>query len=646
MKLYVTYTPSDLAEHAQKVCSKGRDLGWDLVNSVEIVDPLIRQTELDRSDAFLLLSASFYGGGEGVVSAQEAEWEAAQEKSMARGALLVNPMGNWPLHKVQKGDAKVAALERFHAKVKKSPFRYFDSDVNSICDVLEELLGEIRVAANERKQVNLFVVWDFSVQGLDFILAAFQKRPPEGFKVKVLGIPGAGGAGEIFRDIVLTGIKESHRVLIVTDRPNANVGFEAGLALGFGKPISLVFFCSSVPDWLKTSAFKGFVVNPVQDLDQLREVVRKDDNWYMPPAPKNIPVYGKTLFLSPSCYVGSALREALMEEQKTRHSSWRVIGNNRFNLNDLQSEFPDVTQVIWCISSFAQGADNRDGAENAANAVICGWFYARTLSTAPDTIDKRVLVMRQEGAREVIDVGVKESVFKNSDEFLGSVKVISDNDYALPEPVTLPEDVFSASEYSMVCVPRLQGDSEREKRLWVGRYPVTNRQYEIFCQRKNYPEPEYWSNKTHRPNQPVVNVSLEDVDKFCAWADLELPDRALWDYFSRAGSGRKYWWGDDHDLVSEVAWTENNSGKQLHDVGEKRASTWGLYDIFGNVWEWTARYTQLVTTGISGDQKEVPRAKIFGGAYDSPLDKVTLPVECPVTEKKGSIGFRCVKFTD
>jgi hypothetical protein len=573
VKLYVTYTPSDLAEHAQEVCSKARDLGWELVNSVEIVDRSNRQRELDSSDALLLLSASFYGDEEGAAtSAQEADWEAAQEKSIARGALLVNPNASWPLRKVQKGDAKVAALERFHAKVQKSPFRLFESDVNSISGVLEELLGEIRAAADERKQVNLFVVWDFSVQGLDFILAAFQKRPPEGFKVKVLGIPGAGGAGEIFRDIVLAGIKESHRVLVVTDRPNANVGFEAGLALGFGKPISLVFFCPSMPDWLKTSAFNGFMVNPVQNLDQLRDVVRKDSNWYTPKPPKNIPTCGKTLFLSPSGYVGSALIEALKEEQETWRSPWRwrFIGTSRFNLNDLQSEFSDVTQVVWCISSFAQGVDNRDGAENAANSVICGWFYARTLSTVPDAIDRRVCVMRQQGAREVIDVGVKERAFRNVDEFLSSVKEVGANDYALPEPVTLSEDmldIFSACEYSMVRIPPLKDGSDKGKRLWVGRYPVTNRQYEIFCHSINYPEPEYWNNGTHKPNQPVVNVSLEDVDKFCTWAGLELPDRALWDYFCRAGSGSKYWWGDDHELLSEVAWTENNSGKQLHDVG-------------------------------------------------------------------------------
>jgi hypothetical protein len=394
VKLYVTYTTFDLSEHGKTVCREAKKLGWDPVNGAEIAEFMSRRDALEKCDALLLLSARFYADGDRGASMEETEWDAAREKGITTGALLVDPMGNWPLNKVQMD--KAAALTQFHFKVKQAGsnlIKYFGHEVSSICDVLPQLLDSIKAAAEKRKEVNIFVVWDFSVQGLDIILDAFKRKPPQGFHVKVLGVPGEGAAGEIFRDNVLEGIKESDRVLVITDRPNANVGFEAGLALGFGKQISFVFFCARLPDWLKDSALKGFMVNPVQDLDQLRDVVTNDDNWYKPPTPQPTPSYGKTLFLSPSCYVGSALRE----EQRAHYPSWRVIQSNRSNLKDLQTEFANVTQVVWCIASFSQGSDDRDGAENAANAIICGWFYARTLKAFPDTIDTRFWVMRQNG---------------------------------------------------------------------------------------------------------------------------------------------------------------------------------------------------------------------------------------------------------
>src|SRR6185503_18621237 len=122
-----------------------------------------------------------------------------------------------------------------------------------------------------------------------------------------------GAAGEIFRDIVLPGIKRSERVLVVTDRPNANVAFEAGLAIGFGKSISLVHFGADIPTWLKDSVFKGFIVQSIKDIETLRRLVINSNSWYTPRPFVDVPAHGATLFLSPSSYVGAALREEQRE---------------------------------------------------------------------------------------------------------------------------------------------------------------------------------------------------------------------------------------------------------------------------------------------------------------------------------------------
>jgi hypothetical protein len=638
VKLYVLYTTLDLREHGKTVCSEAKKLGWDLVNGAEIAESRSRSEELAKCDALLLLSAKYYGDA-GRSSIEESEWDAAREKGITTGALLVDPQCAWPLDKIQY-DA-IRKLDEFHSKVRQAGLNliaHFGLEVSSISNVLPRLLGEIKATADKRKLVNIFVVWDFSVRGLNLILDAFKKKPPEGFQVRVLGVPGEGVAGEIFRDNVLVGIRDSDRVLVITDRPNANVGFEAGLALGFGKPMSLVFFCASLPDWLGESAFKGFVVNPIQDLDELRDVVRNDNNWYWPPTAEPIPSYGKTLFLSPSCYVGSALRE----EQVMHYPSWRVIQNNRFNLNDLQTEFANVTQVVWCIASFSEGSDDRDGAENAANAIICGWFYARTFKAFPADMDTRFWVMRQKDARNVVDVGVKENTFTTIDQFSLSLREVGKHNYRLPKPLEL-EEVVTSSGYRMVCVRNL----DERRKLWVGKYPVTNGDYEKFCDASRHPKPGYWDSNNVHPDQPVVNVSLDDAQAFCDWAKLELPDESLWEHFARAGLTKKYWWGDDNDLLTEVAWIDSNSGRHLHVVGEKPPNTWCLHDVFGNVWEWTKRFQQVVSVpSFSSDQKEVWRARVFGGAYDTTLLMVASPLEYPVSERRPSIGFRCIMFSD
>ena len=92
---------------------------------------------------------------------------------------------------------------------------------------------------------------------------------------------------------------------------------------------------------------------------------------------------------------------------------------------------------------------------------------------------------------------------------------------------------------------------------------------------------------------PVDKVSWNDVQEFIRKLNQKeginkyrLPTEAEWEYACRAGSTTRFCFGDSDSRLSEYAWYDDNSSKKTHPVGQKKPNIWGLFDMYGNVWEW------------------------------------------------------------
>jgi len=124
------------------------------------------------------------------------------------------------------------------------------------------------------------------------------------------------------------------------------------------------------------------------------------------------------------------------------------------------------------------------------------------------------------------------------------------------------------------------------KAFHLGIYPVTQEQYQQIVGEN--------PSATKGPSHPVEHVPWEKAVAFCkklsekTGKTVRLPTEAEFEYATRAGTTTRYFYGDDlkYEQMGDYAWWYQNCGWDIHPVGQKKPSPWGLYDVYGNVWQW------------------------------------------------------------
>lgn len=220
----------------------------------------------------------------------------------------------------------------------------------------------------------------------------------------------------------------------------------------------------------------------------------------------------------------------------------------------------------------------------------------------------------------------------------------------------------SSLQFKMVPIPSgnfMMGSNEREKNrnsdegpqkkvnisaFWMSAFEVSRDAFDVFYKDETVsqndvadavtrPSPQYIDFSLGMGKEggyPVNSLSQFAALMYCRWLYVKtgifyrLPTEAEWEYACRAGNGSTYFFGDDVRELGKYGWYSDNSENKFHKSGDKLPNAWGLYDMLGNVSEWTldhydAKSLERLSTNATDPFAPVVNSKypkvLKGGGY-------------------------------
>lgn len=223
--------------------------------------------------------------------------------------------------------------------------------------------------------------------------------------------------------------------------------------------------------------------------------------------------------------------------------------------------------------------------------------------------------------------------------------------------------LISAGEFIMGTNERLSDEGPAHKvqlkAYYIDKYEVTNLQYQQFMEATGRRSPDHFRNRTYpegKADHPVTYVSWRDAKAYCEWAGKRLPTDEEWEKAARGTDGRTFPWGNTFDINkanSPVRWEQLQLEGDTTPAGAFAGgvSPYGLYDMSGNVWEWTENWYQAYPGNTQQNENYGEKYKTLKGGSWWDCSFYKCGISAPVYNrsffspkvKNSSFGFRCAQ---
>ncbi len=252
--------------------------------------------------------------------------------------------------------------------------------------------------------------------------------------------------------------------------------------------------------------------------------------------------------------------------------------------------------------------------------------------------------------------GLANAIAKGSNPTMGYTETVPGTQYAF-EMVAVPQGTFAMGSPDTETGRNADEGPQRQVEVdafYMGKYELTWELFELFFKQNKelfvqledekvmkidaisrpsppYEDPSYGMGKA---GFPAVSMSAYSALVFCKWLSTvtgkfyRLPTEAEWEYAARAGSTTAFGFGDGIDTLDEYAVYQKNSGNVYAKAGTKKPNAWGLYDMHGNVAEWTLDEYTAQAYGTLGNKNPwatptVIHPRVFrGGSWDDGTEKL------------------------